>query len=329
LERPIRRNGFAAWGNLGRVLMPAAAIAVVIAVFAATTGAQTRPEFNYQNTGAADGSVTVDSLPTVAGNDPTSAQDSAVTTVDVNPDPNGPGSPLPRPVGRNPRLMLVGDSVSHDLGDGMGRQRAQFQVDIGNSAMFKCTLGRQYGDWRRIQDPATGAWVLDKENPVCRDWETKWAQDVAAFKPDAVFFLFGGPAQGTLNLGGDNWVTPCSDEYRAYQRQEVEVAIQVLTARGAVLYLSPSPHPRFISLLPDIDIRTDCVNQIYRDAAAAHPGVVRILPLDKWTCPLPGGECIEYIDGVNMRQDGIHFEGAGADIAARYVLPRLFVPPSS
>jgi peptidoglycan/LPS O-acetylase OafA/YrhL/lysophospholipase L1-like esterase len=327
LERPVRRYGFAAWGNLGRVLMPAAAMVVVIAVFAATTGAQTRPDFAYQTTGAADG--TTDAmvasrapLPTVPdAADASTAVPSTAGPVGAAGPPTVSHDPIPRPVARKPRLLVVGDSVAYYLGEGMQHQPA-LGVDVGNSAMFKCTLGRQWSDWERPGVMGQGTFI-DKEDAACRRWPEHWQNDINTFRPDAVFFHFGGSPQGRLDIDG-TFYAPCSAEYRAYQRQEVEVAIGILTARGATLFLVPSAHPRFPFLQEDIDQRTDCVNQIYRDAAADHPANVRILAFDEWVCPPPGVQCQEMVDGVNMREDGVHFRGPGAEAAARWIVPHLF-----
>lgn len=138
-----------------------------------------------------------------------------------------------------------------------------------------------------------------------------------------MLLAFGGPPQGALRIG-DGWFAPCTAAYRDYQRGELEEAIRILTANGATVFIAPSAHPRFPFLPPDIDERTDCVNEIYRAVAADHPGRVRILPIDTWTCPPPGKECITHVDGVELREDGIHYRGPGADVAARWIVAQIF-----
>ncbi len=232
-----------------------------------------------------------------------------------------PSGPIARPSGRPARLLVVGDSVARYLGDGIDQQPA-LGVQVGNQAMYKCTLGRQYGDWRRQGD------VVDPENADCRRWPRIWGDAVARFRPDAALVIFGGPPQGSLHIG-DGWFAPCTSEYRDYQRGEVEAAVAVLGARGATVYLAPAAHARFPFLPDDIDQRTDCVNQAYRDVAAAHPNVVRILPIDDWTCPPPGRDCVEQIGGVELRDDGIHYRGAGAQLAAAWLVPQIFRPAAT
>jgi lysophospholipase L1-like esterase len=79
----------------------------------------------------------------------------------------------------------------------------------------------------------------------------------------------------------------------------------------------------------DYDRRTDCLNAVYREAAAARPDVARVLPVDEWVCPpADRPECIGVLDGVNLREDGVHFEGEGADVAARWIVEQLYGPPT-
>ena len=343
LERPIRRQGFGAWGRRGSVLMPVAAAAAVMVVLVATIGAQSRPEFAYAGTAPAGG-VRRDTLPVIA-EDPTPTSlaaptvttgPTAATTAPATLGPSGPtstaprpvaasstagapsGGPIPRPSGRLPRLLVVGDSVAYYLGEGFTRQPG-LRIQGGSEAMYKCTLGREYGEWKRRDG------IPDTENADCRRWPKIWGDAIRDFKPDAVLMTFGGPPQGTLHIG-DGWYAPCSTEYRVYHRGEVEAAIDVLTTRGAVVFLAPSAHPRFPFLPDDIDQRTDCVNAVYREAAAAHPGNVRILAIDDWTCPPPGSTCVEQVDGAPLREDGIHYRDAGADAAARWAATQIFGP---
>lgn len=332
IERPIRERGLAAWGPRGAVLLPGTAVAVLLAVMAATTGAQARPEFAYGGDPTGNGAVvTRDTLPVVP-DDPTSTLppvgDPAAGPVPTTsgPSPSAPGHDTPaptpgtvaRPAGRAPRLLVVGDSVAVYLGEGFARQ-PDLHIQLGSQAMYKCTLGRQYSVWKRRDG------IPDTENADCRRWPTIWGDAVRDFKPDAVLLLFGGPPQGTLNIG-DGWFEPCSAEYQAYQRGEVDAAIDVLAARGAIVFLAPAAHPRFPFLPNDIDARTDCVNRVYREAAAARPDKARILALDDWTCPPPGQECVDEIGGAKLREDGIHYRDAGADAAARWAAGQIFTP---
>ena len=70
----------------------------------------------------------------------------------------------------------------------------------------------------------------------------------------------------------------------------------------------------------DADQRVDCLNAIYhREAERAGAS---ILPLAAWTCR-SADDCIEEVDGVQLRYDGIHFQDEGADVAASWAAPLL------
>lgn len=324
LELPIRHRGLAAW-PAGRYLMPAGAALAVVLLFAATMGGETRPEFAYQNaSGVTDpGAAGLAPLPTVVDDTaPTTAPSTttAPTSSTVPAAPAAKTGPIARPAGRPARLLVVGDSVGYYLGEGIKAQQGALNLSVGQRAMYKCTLGRQFGVWRRQSSVPD-----DPENADCRAWPKLWGDAVSTFKPDAVLFLFGGPPQGELQINGQ-WRAPCTAEFHDYWRQETEAAVGVLTAKGAMLYLAPSPHPRFAWLPADIDERTDCVNRVYREVAAAHPDTVRILPIDDWTCPPPGKDCVEKVDGVELREDGIHYRGQAAEIAGRWAVGQMFTP---
>jgi hypothetical protein len=50
-----------------------------------------------------------------------------------------------------------------------------------------------------------------------------------------------------------------------------------------------------------------------------------VLPLGEWVCR-DARHCRIDEGDVELRPDGIHFEGPGADIAARWALPELTDP---
>jgi len=314
LERPIRVRGLAAWGPRGAVLLPVAAVCAVLAVLVTTGGADAHAEFAY---GGATDPLAGASSAVARGTVPVVADDPVPTSATTTPAPTPVVGPLPRPEGRLPRVLVVGDSVAYYLGHEGLEAMPELGLQIGNQAMFKCTLSREHGVWKRRNG------IPDQENPDCRRWPKIWGDAIEAFKPDAVILLFGGPPQGEVDLG-DGWYEPCSTRYHDEYRQEVDAAIDVLSARGATVFLTPSPHPRFPFLPDDIDQRTDCINAVYREVAAARPDRARLLALDEWTCPPPGTRCIEEVDGVNVREDGIHFRGAGAQVASRWVASQLF-----
>lgn len=66
----------------------------------------------------------------------------------------------------------------------------------------------------------------------------------------------------------------------------------------------------------------DDLNAIYRQFAAEHPGQVFLVDLNAFADP-EGKFTDLYIDGVQMRQDGIHFTTQASYIVARWLMPQI------
>ena len=96
------------------------------------------------------------------------------------------------------------------------------------------------------------------------------------------------------------------------------------------MWITLAPYNRHLSVAnPDAraaaDRQTDCLNRIYAGAAGG-VGNVAVIDLGSLICP-PGAECTTEIEGIELRPDGLHFSGGGADVIARWLLFQLGVPP--
>jgi hypothetical protein len=72
---------------------------------------------------------------------------------------------------------------------------------------------------------------------------------------------------------------------------------------------------------PGMPERVACTNQVLRDIADATPGV-HVIDLASYICP-PGQECKTEIDGVDLREDGLHFKGPGARAVNNWLIPQV------
>ena len=64
--------------------------------------------------------------------------------------------------------------------------------------------------------------------------------------------------------------------------------------------------------LPGADSsRVDCLNRAYRGAVASRPGS-KVLDLASWLCD--GSTCRGAHGPTTLREDGVHFAGAGATV---------------
>jgi peptidoglycan/LPS O-acetylase OafA/YrhL len=310
LERPIRRRGLAAWPR--PALLPAAGIAVVLALFWVTFGATDQPAVatGTASADAAPAGATVRSeLPTVA-DDPV-ASDPAQTTTTVMPPPSGP---IPRPPGRLPRVMVVGDSVGYWMGDAMTKQAKALNLDVANRAMFACPLTR---DSLRVRD---GGEIITA-NADCARWPEFWKDDINRYRPDVVLVMFGGPPPTERDIDG-GWYGPCSAQYDQWFSQNVGDAIDLLASRGAMVFVAPAAYARFPFMdFSKLDPLTDCMNRDIDGVVRTHPKS-RELPIDKFICP-GRDDCVEFKDGVNLREDGIHYTGDGAVYMSRWVTAQM------
>jgi peptidoglycan/LPS O-acetylase OafA/YrhL len=316
IERPIRRGGLAAWGRWGRAAMPIAAVASVLVVVVVTTVPGVMAPAPIV---AAEQSLRpVDDMPVIepGGGAPLRA---------VTPAGEGPVSgPLPRPAGRLPRVLVVGDSVGWDVGAALESDPSLGVVGL-NRAIPACTLGRANSEWRH-----RGV-AVEAEHERCREWERRWGDAVERFRPDAVVFVFAGPPSDELRIDGQ-WRPICGPDVTRYWRGEVDAALRVLGSGGATVYLTaPAPH-RSPFFGADENEHLDCLRTVYEDAAADHRETTRWLRMDTWLCPSEGAgtgrpqDCVDTIDGVKLRHDGVHFIEEGRRAMARWVVSQLFEP---
>jgi hypothetical protein len=205
---------------------------------------------------------------------------------------------------------------------GLEREGPALGLSISNVAAFGC--GFLPGD---EELDAYGKWSTEKAD-ACRGWRSTWSSDVDAFRPDVAVFLFG--PWDTLDLKvGNRLLEVGSPEWEAYALEELSHAVDVLSARGAKVMLLTSPcfkprdlgvdAPTYVRLNPQ---RVDDLNDLYWEFARQHPDQVVIVDLNGFVCP-EGEYADDTIDGVLLRRDGVHFTPEGADLAARWLAPKI------
>jgi lysophospholipase L1-like esterase len=170
----------------------------------------------------------------------------------------------------------------------------------------------------------TGAEALDP----CADAITEWPALVAQGHYDGVLMVFGG--SGLDRQFGDQWLRPCDVAYNAWFQTAMESDLRALQAQGARIWVALAPYNRHASVsAPDAqaeaDRQTDCLNDMYAGAARAVGGVA-VIDLRGLICA-DRASCITEIDGIELRPDGLHFAGEGADIIARWLMEQLGPPP--
>jgi hypothetical protein len=215
-------------------------------------------------------------------------------------------------------LLVVGDSVAYMLRRGF-RHQAPAWMDITDDGIVACTPGGSDHPQLRFE---TGQLLLDP----CSDAITKWPRRVATTGADGVLMIFG--SSGMARQFDDGWHLPCDPAYETWFRPALEANIHAVQASGARVWITLAPYNRHASVTPDVmpqtDEQTDCLNAMYRDAAAAIGGV-GVIDLHSLVCP--DTDCTTSIDDIELRPDGLHFAGPGADLIARWLLLQLGPAP--
>lgn len=211
------------------------------------------------------------------------------------------------------RLLVVGDSGAKFLGDGLALVGPSLDVEVRNAGTVACGLLSAGGGLRLD----AGGFVSDPD--WCREWPTRWAAELDAFVPDVALLVIGWPGLGDRRINGE-WRHPCDAEFDAHYRTVVRRALAVLGSTGAEVVIADSPYLALPVVQADHARRVDCLNEVYRDQAAA--AGARVLPLNAWLCD-DASRCLLESGGVTLRRDGIHFRDEGAVLAARWVLPEI------
>ena len=68
--------------------------------------------------------------------------------------------------------------------------------------------------------------------------------------------------------------------------------------------------------------RIDILNEIYQEFTAEHPDQAALVDLNGFACP-DGRFTDLSIDGVRMREDGIHFTPKSSYVVSRWLVPQI------
>jgi peptidoglycan/LPS O-acetylase OafA/YrhL len=306
LERPVRRGALRAWRSWAAT--PLAAGGACAAVLVATAGAAGGAVPVTAAGTLAPHSLASSSLPSSQGQDASSAGGASAG-----------GAPGGGPSGPPVKLMLVGDSVALTLGQGMSLDGPRYGVDVMDKAILGCGLatgGEIYG---------TGA--VTSQDPSCVNWPSIWASDVTQYDPDVVAVLVGAwEVQDWFRDG--RWEHIGDPDFDAYELQQMQRAVDVLSAKGARVAFLTSPYydhgeqPNGEPWPEDAPWRVDRLNKLMGEVAAQNPGVVSVVPLGAMLSP--GGRYSTVVDGVTARwSDGVHITIPGGEYVGRFVLPQL------
>lgn len=218
-----------------------------------------------------------------------------------------------RKPGELPRISFFGDSVSWSIGFYLPSYRDQLEVSV--NSLEGCGIAR-LPEIRVKNMPQTNySW--------CPQWDATWRARLESSDPDVVVLLLSRWELMDRKLDGE-FQHVGDAAFDTYLRTELNLALDILLARGAHVVILTAPYNRRYERpnggLYDEDLpeRVDAWNRLLREAAAKHEEQTTVIDLNRRACP--DGEFTWRIDGIRIRSDGLHFSPDGV---RRWIAPWL------
>jgi peptidoglycan/LPS O-acetylase OafA/YrhL len=208
------------------------------------------------------------------------------------------------------RIMVVGDSVAYSVAVGMQQVKSSPSVATFNAAVQGCVFPDDVTRTRHKN--AEGHSFEVNAFPCDLSWQ---AGAIERFRPNTILWVLNNPADAVLSHGV--WLNTCSDAYASAYESALRAELAQLTAHGAKVVMTTEVYPRY--LFAHEDTFTDCDNAVRRKFAAdTH---TPLIDLNAYICP--SHQCRATENGVVLRKDGEHFDGAGGQIVGRWILDQL------
>jgi peptidoglycan/LPS O-acetylase OafA/YrhL len=282
VEQPIRQRRFLRSSKAAFAMAPASVLAVVVAVVAATPLAVTAAQSSFR-------------VP--------EKQTGALYT----------GPPV--------KLLLVGDSTAVTLGIGLGAYKRDYDIEMQNSGILGCGLteGSEYelqGVVAPMASQCSGARGEEQ-------WPEIWKQDIKTFQPNVVMIL-AGRWEVTNRTYQGQWTNISEPKYADYVRRQLKLAVRVASSKGAKVILLTAPcyntgeQPNGQPWPEDSPRRLAEYNSLVRQVGSTEPGTT-VVNFEAMACP--AGHYQSYLDGVDVRYDGVHFTLGGGEVFEPQLFP--------
>jgi len=221
--------------------------------------------------------------------------------------------PEPVPLGGS-LVLVVGDSGAYFLGEGMIRVAPEFSASVVNRGIVGCGIGDGNS---RLRFANSGQ--IMEDDPSCAPNLDRYRYWLAGYQPDVVL-LFQAAAGGSQREIDNRWVDECSDEFHDWYLDQYLASLRMLRSTGVPVVVANTPYME--GDYKAVNRNTDCRNAVLEEAVDQVPGT-RVLDVLSWLCGEKGGECDTERDGIRLRTESVHFRDAGADYAARWILPEV------
>jgi peptidoglycan/LPS O-acetylase OafA/YrhL len=222
------------------------------------------------------------------------------------------------------RVLVVGDSVSDQIGDALieWSERNPGRIEVFKNSHIGCVVAR-YGEKR----PPAADGEPGPVGDVCSNWGVpvavsqlgvtdvvSWPTAVDAFDPDVVIANITpwDVTDRKVPQLGEDWTHVGQPDFDAYAAGEYRFATQVLTAEGAEMIWLKGAHldrPR----QPQNDpARIDRLNEIVLNATADLPNV-RFADFPAFIGEVGGAR------DKSLRRDGVHLSDEGMEAVATWL----------
>ncbi len=236
------------------------------------------------------------------------------------------GSPAPTQAS----VLIVGDSFSGTLAEGLARDATAYGVAVTNGSIDGCDLARGEPILLNGQPYMQNAGPCVATGP---GWAAQYQMDLGLAHPALSVLVLGPFDQSTRMINGQ-WEAPGQATYDAYYLQQITSALQILTSQGGHVVITTAPFvqstgpeycaplPAKVKGCPTEAQRVAAQDAAAKQAAAGFPGKVSIVSLGQHLAPQR--KYASTVDGVVVRAaDGVHLSEPGGEWLTPWLLPRL------
>ena len=215
-------------------------------------------------------------------------------------------------------VLLVGDSIAFSLGYYGDSAATAGGLRVTTGAVIGCGVARGVLTTEEGgRAPLTGR---------CDTWPDLWADKVAEARPDVSVILIGAWEIFDHEVDG-KLLEVGTDEYEEYLRSELQTGVDILSAGGSPVVLLTAPcfarsgkEGSNWKERGEAE-RVDWVNEVILRFAEDHPDQVTVADLHEKVCP--SGTYQEKVDGIDLHNDGAHYNATSAPVFWNWLAPIL------
>ncbi len=209
-------------------------------------------------------------------------------------------------------VMLLGDSVAWSLGYGWYGDPTRGFTPSADDLVLVWNRGSEFCELVQLPRRAEGE-VFEAESR-CADWRVVWPEPLTRYSPDVIAVHVGVWEVFDRKVDG-RWVEVGTPEHDALVVDALEDVVELLaTPDRPVAFVTVPPGERDGEFSPPqwtLEGRAalDHFNDLLGDIAERFPDRVAVVDLSAWLCP---DDCVAEVAGQPIRDDGLHYDPAGA-----------------